>query len=151
MKYFAALSFLFLAGCSHTTSTNTIPAFQQGGEYYMSPGTFTGTWLSGNITNGNAFTIDTDSCTAVITEADSLLVGTITNDSNKEVLTISGYHLGPPYDSPSPHYYTVLSIGSLGDTNSGVVYFSLATDTLRYSPYSMAVYEPRWLINCVRR
>src|ERR1700688_4137831 len=101
MKYFVALLVLLLAGCSHPASTSNAgpmsPIFQPGGEFYVMPGTFTGTWTI--YKDSNTFIIDTDSCTAIITEADSLLFVTITNDSNKEVLTIRGIHSWPTDDS----------------------------------------------------
>jgi hypothetical protein len=139
MKYFFALSFLLIAGCSHPTSTNTIPAgpmsliYQPGGKYYMAPGTFTGTWITTYITN-NVFINDTNPCTAVIKEADSLLFGTITNDSTKESLRLTGSIGVSQTVIPDPLFYGVQSISSLGDTDLGeAINFFTTGDTLLYS------------------
>ncbi len=147
MKYFFALSFLFIAGCS-TSTTPTASPYSSGGEFYVAPGTFTGTWLI--FIDSNVFRIDTDSCKAVITEADSLLLGTITNDSNKEVLSLSGVHLWPT-DDAAPHDYEVQTISSLGDTDAGLVKFSLVADSFWYSPYQSSTPATPPIINCFRK
>src|SRR5579863_1723768 len=90
MKYFFALSSLLIVGCS--SSTAPISPYAPGGAYYLAPGTFEGSWTP----SINGFFTDTDFCTAVITEADSLIAGTITNDSTKEILTLTGHHVVLP-------------------------------------------------------
>jgi hypothetical protein len=118
MKYFFALSVLLATGCS--SSTAPISPYSPGGAYYMAPGTFDGSWSL--VVNG--FTTDSNFCTAVITESDSLIAGTITNDSTKEVLTLTGHHWVPFQIADCPngcndlHGYIIGYVSNRGDTVS---------------------------------
>jgi hypothetical protein len=116
MKRFFALTFLLLAGCS------TDP-YAPGGEYYVAPGTFTGTWVitafTPNVPSG--MVADTNPCTALITESDANLKGTIINDSTKEDLQLSGIHSTHNTSGVAPtHYYLV----SDDTSNQGYIYLS---------------------------
>jgi hypothetical protein len=112
MKYFFALAFLLLAGCS-------IDPYSPGGEYYVAPGIFKGTWVITAFTPNVpiAMLSDTTRCTANITECDANLKGTITNDSTKEELQLSGVH--STYDNAT-HYYGV----SNDTSKQGYIYLS---------------------------
>jgi|SRR5579884_4544858 len=117
MKYFVALSIFLIVGCS--SSTAPVPPYSPGGEFYMATGTFVGTWIP--TINGNF--VDTNLCTVVITKADSVVRGTITNNSTEEVIQVTGYHddLGLNIDGTSPkHLYWTQYVSSIGDTGSSV-------------------------------
>ncbi len=115
MKYFFALAFLLVAGCS-------IDPYAPGGEYYVAPGTFTGTWIITSF-DSSGIVGDTNSCTAVITECDENLVGTITNDSTKEVLSLRGPHLSSSNGGVALHDYITTDRSSLGDTDISMHFF----------------------------
>jgi hypothetical protein len=124
MKYFFALSFLLIVGCS--SSTAPISPYAPGGAYYLAPGTFEGSWTPWI----NGFFTDTDFCTAVITEADSLITGTITNDSTKEILTLTGHHVVLPQiamytTNGPPDAYLIQCKSNFGDVviDSNYLYF----------------------------
>jgi hypothetical protein len=161
MKFFFALSFLLIAGCSHQMNAVTpgpqSAIFQPGGQFYMEPGMFTGTWTI-TTTNDNNIIVrnEINPCTAVITEADSLLFGTISNDSTKEVLSLSGVHTGTTSIvlEPVPHLYLVQSASSLGDTNLTYINFFSYGDSLwsdGYEKVPATDSTPYYVINCVRK
>jgi hypothetical protein len=120
MKYFFVLTFCLIAGCSMPVSP-----YSPGGQYYMAPGTFVGTWEPMTV-NGNF--VDTNVCTAVITEADSVVIGSITNDSTKEVIQINGVHNSFSFADdrygPDNHQYWIRYVSSSGDTGSSGLDFS---------------------------
>jgi hypothetical protein len=122
MKYFLALTILLVAGCS--TSTAPVSPYSPGGKFYMTTGTFVGTWRPAAV-NGNF--VDTNLCTAVITEADSIVLGSIMNDSTKEVIEINGSHDDSAAiiaNAPDNHFYWIRFVSSLGDTGSSTIDFS---------------------------
>ncbi|MFI5201529.1 MAG: hypothetical protein ACHQNE_04015 [Candidatus Kapaibacterium sp.] len=113
MKYIFAFSVLLIVACSQTSSTES-PDFQPGGKFYMTPGTFTGYWIRSS-DSSTILNYDTTLCTATFTETDSLLRGTITNNSSKEVVTISGFHTTSP-EFDVLHQYAVTTTSNLNDT-----------------------------------
>jgi hypothetical protein len=125
MKYFFALSILMVAGCSAPTNNNaptavmvtqnTLPPYSPGGIYYVAPGTFIGSWEATPFQTGKT---DTNPCTVVITEADSIVSGTITNDYTHEILRVNGGHLSDPVDPLAPHNYKVHVVSSIGVSDS---------------------------------
>jgi hypothetical protein len=134
MKYFFALAFLLLAGCS-------VDPYAPGGEYYIAPGTFKGLWVitafTPNVPSG--MISDTNTCTALITECDANLKGTIINDSTKEELQFSGFHSN--YDNAT-HYY-----GVFNDTdNQGYIYrssdFYFSSDGSSFEYYGQREINP---------
>ena len=137
MKYSLLLSLVLLVGCS--TLTSPIPPYSPGGEYYVAPGTFIGTWSSSNYSLTGPDLSLVAQCTAVISEADSLFSGTITNDSTKEVLILRGYNdVSPKVSFPpanlNPHFeYYVHEINGIGDTTGATVLFSFDRNAMVFS------------------
>ncbi len=109
MKYFFLCSLAMILGC-HPTN-DAVPV-----SYWVKPGTFIGTWTIKNVSTP---------CTAIISKADSILIGNITNDSTKEILNLTGFHVNGIDDNPL-HEYSVFDRSSfVGDTdNVNVFYFS---------------------------
>jgi hypothetical protein len=143
MKYFFALTFLLLAGCS------TDP-YAPGGEYYVAPGKFTGTWVITSF-DSTVMIADTNSCTAVITECDDNLEGTITNDSTKEVLSLRGTHSSSPNGGSPPHVYIVTDRSSLSDSDLSTHFdFYPGGDTMEYYGVRALPGFPSFTIFCVR-
>jgi hypothetical protein len=140
MKYFFVVTLLFIIGCSHTTGTNTTQnlPFSPGGQYYVAPGRFVGTLSIDNFPQNGPNVIDSTTCILVVTEADSLLFGTITNNSTNEIDTIKGFHALPhensfPWTEPL-HFYYVKSITPLADTTEPIsLSFLVDGDTLETS------------------
>ena len=133
MKYFLALSILFVAGCS--ASTTPVSPYSPGGKFYIATGTFVGTWMPAvnvnTVDTNQGKIVDTNLCTVVIREADSIVKGTITNDSTGEVIQVTGYHGVPPdidFDPNGPqedlHFYWTRYVSSMGDTGSSTIDFS---------------------------
>ena len=128
MKYFIIFVVL-LASCSESTTPSP---YSPGGIFYMKPGTFVGTW---RLIVNRVFT-DTNFCIASITEADSLVVGEITDTNTHEVLNIRGRHVDIAFDpsgSPNTHDYGFQYRTSLGDTGSDGELSFLAGDGLSLS------------------
>jgi hypothetical protein len=151
MKYFFAFTFLLLAGCR--TSTEPANPYAPGGEYYVAPGTFTGTWLIGYYINSPnvAYTYQS---TIIITECDSNLVGTITNDSTKEVLSLRGVHttFSQSYTAPLHNYWITSDRGSFGDTATGGFFtFYWGGDSIEYSGQRDLPGWPGFSILCARK
>ncbi len=96
MKYFAAFCFLICIGCSTATGP-----YSPGGEHYVAPGTFVGTWVESRNLDSATWTADTSACEAIIMQADSLVIGTITNIETKETIALRGrIYLGPTQNYP---------------------------------------------------
>jgi hypothetical protein len=144
IKYFFGLTFLLIAGCS-------LFPFEPGGEYYVAPGTFTGTWVITSF-DSTVEISDTNSCTAVITECDENLVGTITNESTKEVLTLTGVHSTFSTDGVTPlHSSVVTDKSSIGDSDENMRFFlSQGGDTLEYFGTRSLPKSPLFNVFCVR-
>jgi hypothetical protein len=132
MKYFFALPFLLLAGCSAPTTPGP---FAPGGKDYVAPGKFVGIWAQGKVV---------DSCTSFVMEADSIFSASVINSSTGEVLTLKGeydpttiewangpfYHLFAANDSSNFYGDTDKAPNFLFDVNCE---FSPNADTLIYS------------------
>jgi hypothetical protein len=145
MKYFIVLAFLLIAGCS-------IFPYGAGGEYYVAPGTFTGRWVITRFDSSGAIG-DTNLCTAVITEGDENLAGTITNDSTKEVLTLTGIHstFSTADGVKALHSYVVTEKSSIGDSDVNTTFFfSPSGDTLEYFGARALPRFPSLKIFCIR-
>ncbi len=138
MKFFFALIVLAVAGCSASTnpylsasngaSLDTLPPFSPGGIDYVSPGTFIGTWQIFDIQTEKA---DTNHCTMIITEADSIVSGTITNDYTHEVLQVRGRHGATMPGVWNPHQYHAQMTSNIGVPDSMTQFvFSLSGDTV---------------------
>jgi hypothetical protein len=143
MKYLFALAFILLAGCS-------IFPYSPGGEYYVAPGTFTGTWV---ITSFDSTEMlgDTNSCTAMITECDENLVATITNESTKEVLSLRGTHSSSTNGGSPTHVYIVTDQSNLGDSDLTTHFdFSPNGDAMEYYGVRAISGFPSLDIFCVR-
>ena len=145
MKYFFALSFILIAGCS-------IDPYAPGGKYYVAPGTFSGLWVM-TYYRPNMIIADTNHCTAIIMESDESLVGTITNDSTKEVLSLRGTHSTIGTDGQQPLYnYNVTESSSIGDSNTATnFYFYGNGDTMLYYGTRAIPGWPEFEIVCVRK
>jgi hypothetical protein len=148
MKYFFALFFVLIAGCSSPT---TPAPYSPGGEYYVLPGTFVGTWDYQKV-DSNSVVRNANACIARITEADSIFVGTIMNDSTTEVLSIRGSHfIDGIIDDPSgppQHLYNSTTIDANGDTAFVVFEISNDGNTLTYNRPDL---PSNLSINCVRK
>jgi hypothetical protein len=118
---FISSALILLFGCSsHPNNPSGNHVFPQRNPRYMMGGTFTGTWTYLNVT---------DSCIAVLTKADSILLGTITNDSTEEVLSLTGkYFLCPDCGDG----YQVLDTTSKRSDFSGGLYFSGDSTSFNY-------------------
>jgi hypothetical protein len=132
MKYIFALTFLFLAGCSAPTAPGP---FAPGGEYYVAPGKFVGIWAQGKVV---------DSCTSFVTEADTILSGSVVNGSTGEVLTLKGEHDPTTIEWANGPFYRLFAANDsssfYGDTDKAPNFlfdvncdFSPNEDTLIYS------------------
>ena len=84
-KYFAAFSLLLCVACSSPTGPYSL-----GGRYYVAPGKFAGTWVDIHIIDLSTEVLDTTLCEATISQADSVLVGTITNTTTGVTLNLRG-------------------------------------------------------------
>jgi hypothetical protein len=148
MKYLFVLFFVLIAGCS----TPTTPApYSPGGEYYVAPGTFEGTLVTTYVTGSNLAINDTNSCTVVINEADSILVGTLTNDSNNAAFDVRGTHDNGPFidvNGTVTHAYLTTSVDNVGDTLIVNLGFTDDGNTFYYSGVNHGAYLN---INCLRK
>jgi hypothetical protein len=154
MKYFFALSFLLIAGCSHPTGTiaSQIPPYSPGGEYYVAPGSFPGTWINTTVMDSGIIIADTNLCTIVIKESDSLLAGTLTNNSTKEIINLMGVHSTESTDGIKPLYaYSVNDSSSFGinDWSAPFVFFGNG-DSLIYQGQRELPRSPTFYITCIR-
>jgi hypothetical protein len=135
MKYFFALAFLLLAGCSGPTSNSSNPP-PPGWVANIQPGKFVGVWTQGKIA---------DSCTCFVTEADTNFSASVVNGSTSEVLTMRGIYDDYPTvewaEKPYFHAFYVLDTSNFyGDTDIAPHFFdymncvfSSNTDTLFYT------------------
>ncbi len=143
MKFNLFYIFLFavLAGCSPTSNTDS--PYAPGGEFYVTPGTFVGTWTIKSVTTP---------CTAIISKTDSVLLGSITNDSTKEVLTIIGRHSYLP-DVQAKHIYSIRdSSSSIRDTDYVDIFnFSDDGNALNFLAYRDTSYKKNISLSIVCR
>ena len=90
MRLWWLISLLLVMGC--TASTSPVSPYAPGGECYVAPGIFNGTWWTDDRTLNDPQVTYSNHCTAIISEADSLFSAKIANDSTGEVLTLRGFH-----------------------------------------------------------
>jgi hypothetical protein len=146
MKYFLALTFLLIAGCSSPT---TPAPYAPGGEYYVAPGVFVGIWDTVTEIYNKVTMTDSNLCNAVIARADSLFAGTITNTVTHQELILSGFRELYSVSGPNPrHFYWVFSLDTVGDTALGGLGFTDDGDSLTYNGWSV---PSNLSINCVRK
>ena len=130
MKYIVGLMACVFIGCAQPT---TAPApYSPEGEYYVAPGTFKGTWTDYDMKPDGTWLIeDTDLCTAVVKEADSILIMSVTNNTTAEVRTLQGVHFIPIVGcfpcGQTKHAYHVMDSSSSGDRLDSVDFY-LAAD-----------------------
>ena len=133
MKYFFALCFILIAGCSSPTSKPINPP-PPGWVDNIQLGKFAGVWKLGTVV---------DSCITNVTETDSILIATVGNRRTGEVLTLAG---GLPVNTASsnlhPYFHGFVvydssnfydDTDSFPDPTRANCTFSNNTDTLFYS------------------
>jgi hypothetical protein len=134
MKIILALILMILAGCKSVNSSNPgnnidstgNPDYRPSGRFYVAPGTFYGTWA---ITDDSTIF----PCTAILSETDSLLKGTIKNDSTNELLNLTGQHYYLPDIKGAYHSYRPKTVSSTGEIDDGgTFYFTQSTDSIIY-------------------
>jgi len=136
MKILLALILMILVGCKSVNGTNPgnnvdstgNPDYRPGGRFYVASGTFYGTW---SITEDST----TFPCTAILSETDSLLIGTVKNDSTNELLTLTGQHYYLPDLKDAYHSYTTKIVSNIGEINVMYdgLYFTPSTDSVIFS------------------
>ncbi len=136
MKRLLTLFIFLIAGCSGPTSNSSNPP-PPGWVANIQPGKFAGIWKLGTVV---------DSCTANVTEADSILRASVSNRRTGEALTLTGGLTVSTASSdirPYFHGFVVTDSSSFyGDTDlaprdpfeiDAICTFSYNTDTLFYS------------------
>ena len=103
---------------------------QQQNPYYVPPGVFVGSWTQGSTTSP---------CTTKVTESDDKFKATITNNSSKEVLTLTShsyiqYWIWSSKVMPS-HFYAVTDSSNVlqeKDTNNSILFSNDANSFTHY-------------------